>query len=104
MTPPLSKCTVSSLPQRQLRILPRSVSSYQVRILSELEAQLPHEPTSETRNRKRLRPNKLAEWALRVNRFRIFYDVLPANSTVKVIAIGEKKGSDLFIRDEWYEL
>jgi hypothetical protein len=25
-------------------------------------------------------------------------------TTVKVIAIGEKKGSDLFIRDEWYEL
>jgi hypothetical protein len=32
------------------------------------------------------------------------YDVLAADSIVKVIAVGEKKGNDLFIRGERYEL
>jgi mRNA-degrading endonuclease RelE of RelBE toxin-antitoxin system len=76
----------------------------QVRIVAALEAQLAHEPTTETRNRKRLRPNNLAEWVLRVDMFRIFYDVVSADATVKVIAVGQKKGNDLFIHGERYEL
>lgn len=76
----------------------------QVRIVTEMEAQLAHDPAGETRNRKRLRPNKLAEWALRVDNFCIFYDVVPADLAVRVIAIGEKKGSDLFIQGDRYEL
>ncbi|MGE0887677.1 MAG: hypothetical protein AB7P14_29500 [Blastocatellales bacterium] len=35
------------------------------RILAEIEKQLKHEPAIETRNRKKLRPNRLAEWELR---------------------------------------
>jgi hypothetical protein len=38
------------------------------------------------------------------DKFRIFYDVLPADSIVKVIAVGEKKGNVLFIQGERYEL
>ena len=50
------------------------------RIIEALEEQLSHEPNNETRNRKRLRPNQTAEWELRVDRFRIFYDIEePAN-------------------------
>jgi mRNA-degrading endonuclease RelE of RelBE toxin-antitoxin system len=76
------------------------------RIVDGVEAQLTHEPTRETRNRKRLRPNQLAEWELRVQKFRIFYDVLAdeANPVVKVIAVGYKEGNDLFIHGEKYEL
>jgi mRNA-degrading endonuclease RelE of RelBE toxin-antitoxin system len=44
----------------------------QKRILEEVEVQLSHEPTGETRNRKRLRPNDLAEWELRIESFRVF--------------------------------
>jgi mRNA-degrading endonuclease RelE of RelBE toxin-antitoxin system len=76
----------------------------QVRIVAGMETQLKQEPISETRNRKRLRPNQLAEWALRIDNFRVFYDVLPAKLLVKVVAIGEKRGSDLYIHGEKYDL
>lgn len=45
------------------------------RIMAALESRLGHEPTVETRNRKRLRPNRLAEWELRSGGFRVFFDV-----------------------------
>ena len=63
-----------------------------------------HEPTRGTRNRKRLRPNQLAEWELRVEAFRVFFDVLAEDEIVKVVAIGVKEGNDLFIHGEKYEL
>ncbi len=44
-------------------------------IFDEIEEQLQHQPTVETRNRKRLHPNELAEWELRSGKFRVFYDV-----------------------------
>jgi mRNA-degrading endonuclease RelE of RelBE toxin-antitoxin system len=69
-----------------------------------MEVQLAHEPTQETRNRKKLRPNDLAEWELRVEAFRVFYDVIAENEIVKVVAIGVKEGNDLFIHGEKYEL
>ena len=45
------------------------------RIIEEIEVQLVHEPMRETSNRKRLRPNRIAEWELRIDDFRVFYDV-----------------------------
>ena len=72
------------------------------RVVAAMESQLTHEPTRETRNRKRLRPNELAEWELRVDVFRVFYDV--TDEVVKVVAIGLKQGNDLFIHGERYEL
>jgi mRNA-degrading endonuclease RelE of RelBE toxin-antitoxin system len=44
-------------------------------IMEEIETQLRYEPAVETRNRKRLRPNQLAEWELRSGGFRVFFDV-----------------------------
>jgi mRNA-degrading endonuclease RelE of RelBE toxin-antitoxin system len=76
----------------------------QRRLVVVMEMQLGHEPTRETRNRKRLRPNDLAEWELRVEAFRVFYDVLAEDEIVKVVAIGLKQGNDLFIHGEKYEL
>ena len=76
----------------------------QVRIVAGMESQLKHEPRAEARNRKRLRPNKLAEWVLRIDNFRIFYDVLHAEALVKVVAIGEKRGNELYIHGEKYDL
>jgi mRNA-degrading endonuclease RelE of RelBE toxin-antitoxin system len=72
--------------------------------LSGIKAQLSFEPTVETRNRKRLRPNALAEWELRIREVRVFYDVDEQAGIIKVEAIGCKKGSRLFIRGEEYEL
>jgi mRNA-degrading endonuclease RelE of RelBE toxin-antitoxin system len=76
----------------------------QKRIVDEIESQLSHEPTRQTRNRKRLRPNDLAEWELRVDTFRVVFDVDAENEVVNVIAIGYKEGNDLFIHGEKYEL
>lgn len=58
----------------------------------------------ETRNRKRLRPNDLAEWELRIGAFPVFYDIVADDEIVKVVAIGWKRGNDLFIHGEEYEL
>jgi mRNA-degrading endonuclease RelE of RelBE toxin-antitoxin system len=76
----------------------------QSRVVAAIESQLSHEPTKQTRNRKRLRPNKLAEWALRVDEFRVFYDVIFDGGTVKIVAIGTKKRNELWIRGEKFEL
>lgn len=44
----------------------------QKRILDEIDAQLQYEPNVETRNRKKLRPNDVAEWELRIDNVRVF--------------------------------
>jgi mRNA-degrading endonuclease RelE of RelBE toxin-antitoxin system len=55
----------------------RSYRKYEQQIiLDAIDQQLAHEPTTETRNRKRLGGNELSHWEMRVGDFRIFYDVL----------------------------
>ena len=73
-------------------------------IMAMLEGRLSHEPATETRNRKRLRPNQLAEWELRVDRFRVFYDIDTEKQLIKVEAVGYKEGSRLFIHGKEYVL
>ena len=74
------------------------------RIIEQTEACLKHEPSCKTRNNKRLRPNRLAEWELRVDRYRVFYDIDEADSFVKIVAVGQKRGNRLCIRGEEFEL
>jgi mRNA-degrading endonuclease RelE of RelBE toxin-antitoxin system len=76
----------------------------QVRIAQAIRGQLTHEPNQPTQNRKRLRPNPLAEWELRVDEFRIFYDVDLTSNQVSVAAIGHKQGSKLFVHGQEYQL
>ena len=76
----------------------------QKQVVDEVDHQLKHEPDVETRNRKRLRPNDVAEWELRIGKFRVFYDVQEAIKIVKIEAIGYKHGNRLFIHGEEYEL
>src|SRR2546423_14392425 len=73
-------------------------------IMSELEAKLIKEPAVETRNLKKLRPNQLAEWELRIGDFRIFYDVDQDNSLIKIQTVGYKEGSRLIIQGKEYKL
>jgi len=73
-------------------------------IFDQIDEQLLYEPAIETRNRKRLRPNNVAEYELRVGKFRVFYDVDEAVKIVKIEAIGYKEGSHLFIHGKEYEL
>jgi len=78
-------------------------------ILDEIDHQLTYEPILETKNRKHLHPNQLAEWELRIGKYRIFYDVIePAETaaiqSVKIEAVGFKKHNKLFIRGKEFKL
>jgi mRNA-degrading endonuclease RelE of RelBE toxin-antitoxin system len=76
--------------KEQLRALP---ARQRALLLDSIEQQLVHEPLTETRNRKPLRPNPIAPWELRVGNLRVFYDVVAEEpNIVRVLAIGEKKG------------
>lgn len=60
-------------------------------VLLAIHEQLRHEPAIETRNRKRMRPNAVAPWVLRVGRLCVYYDVrTKPDSLVTVRAIGIK--------------
>ena len=49
-----------------------------------------------SRRRKRLRPNPLSPWELRVGDYRVFYQL--ENDIVRVLAVGSKEHGDLYIR------
>ena len=53
-----------------------------------MERQLTHEPAKETRQQKKLRLNRLAQWELRIDAFRVFYDVATDSEVVRVVAVG----------------
>ena len=73
-------------------------------ILDGIEKQLVDEPHVETRNRKRLRPNRTSEWEVRIGKYRVFYDVRQSERVVEVKVIGEKRGNMVVVRGEEYEL
>jgi mRNA-degrading endonuclease RelE of RelBE toxin-antitoxin system len=51
-----------------------------------------------------LRPNQVAEWELRIGKYRIFYDVNTDRNAVEVKMVGSKEGNKLFILGKEYEL
>ncbi|HEX6903817.1 MAG TPA: type II toxin-antitoxin system RelE/ParE family toxin [Thermoanaerobaculia bacterium] len=67
-------------------------------IMDTVDRQLATEPLVETRNRKLLRPNELAEWELRIEVFRVFYDVDVLEGVVRVKGIGWKEHNRLLLR------
>jgi mRNA-degrading endonuclease RelE of RelBE toxin-antitoxin system len=67
-------------------------------LFDSIEERLLHEPLKETRNRKPLRPNPIAPWELRAGNLRVFYEVaVDEPDTVRILAIGQKKGNKLYI-------
>lgn len=73
-------------------------------ILDGINAQLRYEPTVVTRNRKPLRPNSTAAWELRIEQFRIFYDVDQQVRIVEIQHVGEKRGHTVFFRGRQEDL
>jgi len=70
-------------------------------VLARVREQLTQQPTVETRNRKRMRPNPLAPWELRVGDLRVYYDVTdPPDVTVVILALGRKQGNKVFVGGE----
>lgn len=73
-------------------------------ILQAMESLLAFEPSRQSRNRKRLRPNELARWELRVGNFRVFYDVEEEEGVVRIRGFGWKDRNRLLIRGKEYQL
>ena len=95
----------------EIRLTPEAVEdlgSYgkrdRKRIMDQIEACLRDEPWRETRNNKVLRPNQTAERELRIDHFRVFYDVNSEDEVVKIVAVGHKSGNRLHIGGEEFEL
>ncbi len=77
-------------------------------IVDAVERSLGAEPTVETRHRKRMRPNPVAPWELRVGDFRVYYDVEEReeseDASIEVLAIGRKQRNRVFIGGKEIEL
>jgi mRNA-degrading endonuclease RelE of RelBE toxin-antitoxin system len=74
-------------------------------VFDEVNQQLTHEPTVETRNRKPLRPNPLASWELRIGDLRVYYDVgEAAEPQVNIVAIDMKRRNQVSIGGEFYDV
>ncbi len=74
-------------------------------LLDAARRRLSFEPTVEDRNRKRLRPNPLAPWELRVGHLRLYFDVEEdPQRLVTVQAVGVKDRSRVLIGGEEVEL
>ena len=58
---------------------------------------------TETRRKKQLRPNTIAPWELRLDRFRVFYSV-EERTNLKIVAVGHKEHNELFIRGKKVQL
>ncbi len=69
-------------------------------IVDGIYQQLPFEPNVETANRKYLQPNDIADWELRLRKYRVFYDLEEQAKIVLIRAIGLKTGNALYIRGE----
>ena len=79
-------------------------TAYERRLLVDaMEEYLTHDPFTVNKRRKRLQPNPLAPWELRIGNYRVFY-VDEAPRLVKVVAIGVKHHNRLYIRGVRVEL
>jgi mRNA-degrading endonuclease RelE of RelBE toxin-antitoxin system len=66
--------------------------------------QLQYQPTTETNHRKKLRPNRLANWELRIGDYRVFYEVIESDRIVEIVAIGRKHHAQIRVGGEEVEL
>lgn len=78
---------LQELPSRERRIVEAAVL-----------ARLRDQPTTLTRAIKRLRPNPVAEYELRVGELRVLYDVL--GEEVILLIVGRKVGNTLIVSGE----
>ena len=75
----------------------RTFKAYEQRIISRgIRTFLTNDAHVETNRRKALEPNELGTWELRIDIYRIFYDI--EDATVYITAVGYKDHNDLYIR------
>jgi mRNA interferase RelE/StbE len=71
----------------------------QVKVLAQCQSHLTHEPTKNSKSRiKRLQGDVFPPFRLRVDDFRVFYDVDEANKVVIIHGVVEKSEAD-----EWLQ-
>lgn len=70
------------------------------KILDGIKDQLTYKPQEKTRNKKFLRENPLADWELRIDTYRIFYDIDETKEIVRILAIGIKDHEKIIIEGE----
>ncbi|MEQ8537167.1 MAG: type II toxin-antitoxin system RelE/ParE family toxin [Coleofasciculus sp. D1-CHI-01] len=73
-------------------------------IIDGIETNLGYEPATETRNRKRLRPNDTAEWELRLGVYRVLYNVEEKVRIVSIERIAAKQRNKYIFQGEEGEL
>jgi mRNA-degrading endonuclease RelE of RelBE toxin-antitoxin system len=74
-------------------------------VLDKVDEQLAHEPLTETKNRKPMRPNPLAPWELRVGQVRVYHEAKEEpEPIVRVLAVGIKDRNVARIGGEEIEL
>jgi mRNA-degrading endonuclease RelE of RelBE toxin-antitoxin system len=92
----------SPVVRRHMRFLARN---QQIAVLDRVGELLSQAPTEPTRNRKKLRPDALAPWELRIGAIRVFYEVYTEpEPVVVVLAVGLKEHNVLRIGGEVIEL
>jgi len=69
-------------------------------LLNATKEQLTFEPSTQTLNRKHMRPNPLAPWELRVQRLRVYYEIEERAREVHILAIGVKDRERVIIAGE----
>lgn len=76
----------------------------QKNILTGIKNQLQYEVDVETKHRKLLRENPHFTWELRIEKFRVFYDVAQHSNHVLIVDIGIKVRNKLFIGNKEIDL
>lgn len=75
-----------------------------IAILKSIEKQLGEQPATETNSRKLLRANPFFTWELRIQPFRVFYQVDEEAGEVRIQRIGCKVHNDIYLRGEKFQL
>jgi mRNA-degrading endonuclease RelE of RelBE toxin-antitoxin system len=65
-------------------------------IIDAIKAHLRDKPDEMSKRKKRLRPNQIAPWELRIDIYRVFYEIEGMN--VHVVSVGHKVHNKLYIR------
>ncbi|MBL8799672.1 MAG: addiction module toxin RelE [Planctomycetia bacterium] len=89
--------SVTEIAEAQLRAL----TAREQRIVEEgIASRLVSQPTTTSRALKKLRPNPLAGYELRLGNLRVLYNVDEAKSEVVILIVGHKVGNRLIVAGE----
>jgi mRNA-degrading endonuclease RelE of RelBE toxin-antitoxin system len=86
---PVARAQLAKFSARDRRLLQEAIA-----------ARLRAQPTILSRAIKRLRPNPVASYELRVGDLRVMYDVDATSATVTLKVFGRKVGNTLMVEDE----